>query len=857
MSPEQATADKIDGRTDTYALACLIYEMLTGSPPYMGRNVASIVQQHLAAPIPSVTTIRPTVSEKVSGAIQRAMAKTPADRFTTTAAFGDALKGSSSLGVDDFLQDLIRRRVPHVLGVYALLAIGVVVGVNFLIDQFVLSPHLTSFTTVMLASLIPAVSVVAFFRGRAWTWKAKVTIPANVVGSMLLLALMFNSTDLGAATTSIVVTDEDGNAIERVVPKSEFRKRVAIFAFDNESGNEDLAWLQHGVPVGLDMDLEQDMFVQSTTTEEMIAGLREAGFPDGTNVPLTLKRQLATDEHSPYFVSGTFTTEGNDFALTVRLYETRRGKLLTEQVYTGPELFPLLDDAARQLRVDLGIPTSHIEDSEDLPVAAMMTQSEESYRHLVEAYQAITIDEDWATAATAIASAVEGDPTYAHAHLLQYIVNVLGNDRATATRALQNAMQHSYKLPERIQYIVKMAHYEFNQQPDKQMAVARMRVDMFSDDIDGRMILAQLFIIRDQTDSAIAQYEAILEIDPTQYDLVQQLGRLYQGEGNFDRASGYFGRYAELFPDDYESYMALGRLNRIQGEFEEAAAQFERALLIEPNRPSILLSLASLERRLGNLDAELEQIEAVMPRARTAQDSVQVLAALRSAYAYRGQTERAIEYMHQGLAVSATFTPPVGVLMERLSALNMYIRAGQEARARETLAAVSAQLQPPFDGLLPVGTLVLALETKDPSEADAAVQQIEAFIRAFGAGGLQDLVLTARGRILELREQWEDAIAAYEAQLAADPTELSIHTAIGRCHRMLGALGAAEEALEKSLAGYPFSPTVHYELALVMADRGDTQQAIEHLETALRVWTDADDSYEPARNAREKLAELQ
>jgi TolB-like protein len=217
-------------------------------------------------------------------------------------------------------------------------------------------------------------------------------IPANVVGSMLLLALLFNSTDLGAATTSVVVTDEDGNSIERVVPKSEFRKRVAVFAFDNESGNEDLAWLQYGIPVGLDMDLEQDMFVQSGTPDAMIAGLREAGFPDGTNVPLTLQRQLATDEHYPYFVSGTFTAEGDDLVLTVELYETRRGKLLTERVYTGPELFPLLDDAARQLRVDLGVPTSHIENSEDLPVAEMMTESEESFRHLVDAYRAMAID---------------------------------------------------------------------------------------------------------------------------------------------------------------------------------------------------------------------------------------------------------------------------------------------------------------------------------------------------------------------------------------------------------------------------------------------------------------------------------
>ena len=77
-----------------------------------------------------------------------------------------------------------------------------------------------------------------------------------------------------------------------------------------------------------------------------------------------------------------------------------------------------------------------------------------------------------------------------------------------------------------------------------------------------------------------------------------------------------------------------------------------------------------------------------------------------------------------------------------------------------------------------------------------------------------------------------------------------------RCHRNLGDLDAAEQALMKGFAAFPFSPTVHYELALVATDRGDIEKAVEHLETALRVWSDADDTHKGARRAREKLAEL-
>jgi len=62
MSPEQATADRdVDGRSDLYSLACVLYEMLAGQPPFTGATVESIVRQHVMAPPPPVTQFRPAV----------------------------------------------------------------------------------------------------------------------------------------------------------------------------------------------------------------------------------------------------------------------------------------------------------------------------------------------------------------------------------------------------------------------------------------------------------------------------------------------------------------------------------------------------------------------------------------------------------------------------------------------------------------------------------------------------------------------------------------------------------------------------------------------------------------------------
>jgi serine/threonine-protein kinase len=95
MSPEQwSGAARSDGRTDQYSLACVVYEMLVGEPPYTGVTTQVLMARHTQAPIPSVRLVRPNVGEGVDAAIVRAMAKVPEDRFRSVQDFADALRST-------------------------------------------------------------------------------------------------------------------------------------------------------------------------------------------------------------------------------------------------------------------------------------------------------------------------------------------------------------------------------------------------------------------------------------------------------------------------------------------------------------------------------------------------------------------------------------------------------------------------------------------------------------------------------------------------------------------------------------------------------------------------------------------
>src|SRR2546427_10745943 len=97
MSPEQGTgSEEIDGRSDQYSLACVVWEMLVGDPPFTGPTAQAVMARQSLDAVSPPSIVRASIPDAVEDALLRALGKTPADRFSTTALFAEALARPSA-----------------------------------------------------------------------------------------------------------------------------------------------------------------------------------------------------------------------------------------------------------------------------------------------------------------------------------------------------------------------------------------------------------------------------------------------------------------------------------------------------------------------------------------------------------------------------------------------------------------------------------------------------------------------------------------------------------------------------------------------------------------------------------------
>ena len=754
---------------------------------------------------------------------------------------------------------ILDRRVPQFFALYLGVSWGLVQFVNFLEDRYDLSPHLTDITLLAAGLLIPTILLVTYYHGRPgkdeWSRVEKIGIPLNLLVALVVLFAVFRDKELGATLRSVTTKDEAGQSVTRKVASASYRKRVALFNFAGPENDTSVAWLRYGLPIGVAMDLSQDMFVDVRVSALFREKLRQMGYADDVNVPLTLKRTIANERHLPFFTEAKVSRTGAEITVDFALHESAGGSLVQRRIYKGTDPFALVDEITAGLKRDLQVPENA--KVPDLGVSELMTSSLPAFRQFVDGVVAMQQQSQWQQGTEKLEQAVKQDPTFALAWMTLHNTYIYTNQVDRSLPPLQKALDHVYRLPERVQYDVKAEYYLIKQDPERAYQAASTKVALFPDDIAGYDLLIIMQRLRNDRNGMIASLHKILQLDASQQERLRDIAGLQEANGQLDSALHYYAQYTERFPTQVDAFVSVGNLHRRRGDAGAARASFNQALVNRPGTIAALLGLGRLERDLGNFETALKSYEDALTEARTATDSTSALDGLSSYYDFRGQLDRATSYSVRSSDIIARVQPPVVVVQRQLGTAELYARAGKYDAARQIVQRVAKELKPPFNSFAALGEARLLLEMEKPAEAEQALNRVDQAIASAGFQLLRHPAVLSRGRLAELRGNCGEALTRYQEAQKLEPADATIFTAIGRCHRIMQQPALAVENIERTLRMMPANGRANYEIGLAYRDAGNRTKAIEHLQRALLTWENADASHKLARETRAALTQLQ
>jgi tetratricopeptide (TPR) repeat protein len=776
----------------------------------------------------------------------------------------------------DIFQEIKNRRILPALGVYAGSCWVLIEILDRLVERYLLSPYITDAAFWGLYSLIPAVILLAWSHGKPGkdrsTTAEKVGVPINLIATIGLLVTVFGGKDLGATASMISVANEDGVQETHYIPSESFRRRMAVFFFENESGDPELDWLQYGVTELLVQDLQQNPFVLASSPwgnfgNGFYMRMKQAGFSDGLNVPLSLMREIADDANRQYFVEGSIDRVADEYVITVRAWETQSLKQVAELTETGWNLYGTIDELSIELRDALEVPHSSARMAEDLPLAETYGESSAAFQHYISGLNARLFDNDFEASNAFLDAAVETDPGFVLAWFIKALNLVDAGDLRSAQAAISQAQTLDYRLPARDRSTLKFLQYRLSGQQDKLIAFLRLQVRL-KDDAASHTRLANMLMATGELDEAKQQFLKALEKDSLNVGIYLQLSLLERATGDMESAIGYARKYQEAKPEEFEAQLVLGDLLRDSGNLDGAEEHYAQASLLGDQPVLPLLRLGGIALYKGDVNEARDFLEQAEMAAQSVGHKAQVRGAVATLELRLGRVRSGIEQLYLLEELMAEFQSPFQVALAIYAPMvRAHNSLGATDSAQEVLNIALGMVEPPLDQFLAFYEADILMRRGDYDGAQAAVLRGADIIEEFKLEDMKFIVDMIDGFIARKRGDYPGSSALFRAalerikrsviggsdmyrQLPALNAELAESLILG------GELDEAEKALAEGFRLDPSEPLLWLNKARFQFASGLPQLAQASVSYALAIWKDADPEFEELIEARSLEQEI-
>ena len=806
----------------------------------------------------------------------------------------------------DFFQELRDRNVWREIKAYIFGGATIIPLVFVLLPIVGYSNDVGIIIFIIFFSLFPSVFLFAYHHGETkeapWSKSEIIGIPANILITLFVILFFYKNNVIATETKTklsqnleaselvkkVYISLPDGTRVE--VKRKRLRKKLYLSYFENNSKDTSLDWLEYGTPSAIDTDLSKDKYINNRLFNIWNIEEKDDSYKYGDKVSFSTYLQIAREKLFPYFIEGSFTKINDKFEITTLLWITKTGKVLKERKFEGNNFFKLIDEISISIKEDLGLSKEYIENAEDFPVSAYLTESFLAYEYYIKSIiYNLNIEgfkwfdqEPLQSQVNLLNKAIAIDNNFALAYssgLWKY--DRMTNRKDSVELYWQKVMQNIHKFQENTQYNLKYRYLKRQGNMEEGVKLLNNWARKYPDDKEPHKSLAGYYREKKEWKKSLYEYKKALSIDETDYNLYSSIAWMYSELEDFQNAIKWRKKSAKIYSDDTNKYTRIASLYKQIREIDSAIYYYKEALTLEPSDLRINRSLHSIEiARSGNWKLESDYL---LDYAKNKYDSSDI-ASMDARYKYWSYGKMAkyqeitdsIYDSHED-DYSWWGIPEWDKLNEEEEDYSILLALGKKKKvneqlkkAKQVISEISSgekygESAQNIIGFFESSTLATVymhdLYTKEDK------QQIEEHINYLikkeeetQTGSFRITVgnntdrIRLQAKVYTLNDEYDKAIALLEEHQHIGSNDSYI-IQLARYYHKIENYKKAEENFNLVFKTDPYDPELNYYAALLYHDWGETEKAIEHLNISLEIWKNADKDHVLANKVKEAAQE--
>ena len=798
----------------------------------------------------------------------------------------------------DFFQELRDRNVWREIKAY-LFGGATIIPLVFVLQPIVgYSNEVGIIIFIIFFSLFPSVFLFAYHHGESreapWSKSEMIGIPANILITLFLVIFFYNNSVIASETTTELIKNVETGELEEIeVVKKEFREKLYLSFFENNSNDTTLDWLEYAFPTAIRADLQQDKYITPWGYSTRQIEEKNDSYKYGDKISSMTYLQIARERLIPYFIEGSFTKINDKFEVTTSLWITKTGKVLTEKTFQNNNFFKLIDELSISIKEDLGLSKEYIENAEDFPVSAYLTESLLAYEyyirsrtyHFTNESKSFLDSDQLQKQVNLLNKAIAIDQNFVLAYsscLWKY--DRMPNRQDSTNLYWKKVMQKIHRAQEKTQYWLRYNYLKKQGKMAEGVKLLKNWARKYPDDKDPHSALASYYNRNNDFVNALDQYKKILSIDETDYDYYSSISWVYSNMNDFNNAIKWRKKLAIVYSEDSDYFVRLASLYSRIRQIDSAIFYYKEAITIDPSDLRINTSLHDLEIEASGKLHDAINNEHLLEYAQNLEDSVGIGYSSIYTYMRLGQLKKytALNDSIEKLDVDRWLgwgIPEWEELGKEEEAYTILLATGKKdklnkqiQKRRDVMSKLASSqkygesVQGIVDMWIKFNLSNIYLDELYGREHIEEIKKHTEIVKKMDEedtkkqtaiiifSGENITIVTLEAKIHMLNNEYNKAIALLEEHKHIDSYDSYI-IQLARYYHRVKNYKKAEENFNLVFTTDPYDPELNYYASLLYHDWGKKEKAIEHLNISLEIWKNADKDHVLANKVKEAAQE--